>query len=140
MSESDQTDKQQISGSCLCGAIHYTVYGELRDVVNCHCSLCRKFHGHFGAYTAVHKKEIETVDEEKQLIWYRYPNNHAQRGFCQRCGSSLFWELDGSKEIGISAGTLESPTGLQTIADIYVSDKADYYSLDPKLKKFKQGL
>ena len=140
MSELDQTDKHPISGGCLCGAIQYTVHGELRDVVNCHCSLCRKFHGHHGAYTAALIQNLEISDSKKQLGWYRSPGNHAQRGFCKCCGSSLFWVLDNDSQISITAGTLNQPTGLQTTTDIYVLDKADYYRLDSELKKFAQGL
>ena len=31
-------------GSCLCGQITYQIHGELTDVLNCHCSMCRKLH------------------------------------------------------------------------------------------------
>jgi hypothetical protein len=31
-------------GSCLCKRVTYEIAGELTDVVNCHCSMCRKLH------------------------------------------------------------------------------------------------
>ncbi|MFT6138608.1 MAG: hypothetical protein ACJAUJ_001703, partial [Salibacteraceae bacterium] len=30
------------TGSCLCGGIQYEISGPLTDVLNCHCSMCRK--------------------------------------------------------------------------------------------------
>jgi len=34
-----------LRGSCLCGEVKYEIDGSLRDVRNCHCSMCRKAHG-----------------------------------------------------------------------------------------------
>lgn len=50
---------QSHTGSCLCGAVAYALDGPLRDVVACHCAMCRKTHGHFAAYTAVPKAALE---------------------------------------------------------------------------------
>jgi Glutathione-dependent formaldehyde-activating enzyme len=42
------------SGGCLCGAVRYTVTGEIKDVSHCHCSMCRKAHGAaFATYASV---------------------------------------------------------------------------------------
>lgn len=35
----------KILRGCLCGAIRYEVDVPLTDVGNCHCSMCRRFHG-----------------------------------------------------------------------------------------------
>ncbi|WP_445081937.1 GFA family protein [Vibrio alginolyticus] len=32
-------------GSCLCGGVRFSVSGFSEKVANCHCSMCRKFHG-----------------------------------------------------------------------------------------------
>ena len=140
MTDRATSENRNFTGSCLCGAVHYEVNGKLREVVNCHCSLCRKHHGHFGAYTAAEKHDVKIFNNKKQLKWYRSPGKLAQRGFCKNCGSSLFWDLDNSEELSITAGSLEQPTGLQTTTEIYVRNKADYYQLDPNLIKFKHGL
>ena len=33
-----------IKGSCLCKKVTYEITGKLTDVLNCHCSMCRKLH------------------------------------------------------------------------------------------------
>ena len=113
-------------GSCLCGAVRFAISGPLRDVVSCHCGQCRRSHGHFSAFTAAAWDSI-AFESEDGLAWFR-SSAGARRGFCNRCGSSLFWELDGDPVLRIAAGSLESPTGLTTVRHIFVNDKGDYYS------------
>jgi hypothetical protein len=120
-------------GGCLCGALRFEVRGPLREVVNCHCGQCRKFHGHFGAYTSAAAKDI-SVTGYRHLKWYR-SSNFARRGFCKECGSSLFWERLKSGTISIAAGTLEAPTRLKTIQHIFVDHMGDYYKIGDKLKR-----
>ena len=140
MTDSASSKKLSFTGSCLCGAVHYEVNGKLREVINCHCSLCRKFHGHYGAYTAAAREDVMILDNEHKLAWYQSTGNQASRGFCSCCGSSLFWDLTSSPQLSISAGTLDQPTNLKTTVDIFISDKADYYELDERLRKYEQGL
>jgi len=124
-------------GGCLCGAVRYRVDGPLRGVVNCHCSQCRRTSGHFVAATAARKDDL-TVTVTTGLRWYR-SSEKARRGFCGTCGSSLFWEADSGERIAIMVGTLDAPTGLRTVAHIFVADAGDYYDLDDDLEKLAAG-
>ena len=58
----DAMPSVRATGSCLCGAVRYEVTGPLRDVVECHCAMCRKTHGHIGAYTATPKVALRIVE------------------------------------------------------------------------------
>ncbi len=120
-------------GGCLCGAVRYEVRGPLRAVVNCHCGQCRKFHGHYAAYSNAATDNI-SITGYRNLKWYR-SSNFARRGFCKECGSSLFWERMKSGTISIAAGTLDLPTKLKTVRHIFVADMGDYYKLADKLQK-----
>jgi hypothetical protein len=121
------------SGGCLCGAVRYEFSGEPRDVVNCHCGQCRRFHGHIGAYTALARNDFKLL-EDSGLEWYR-SSKWARRGFCAGCGSSLFWERNDAPSISISAGSLDQPTGLRTVRHVFVADKADYYEITDGLEQ-----
>ena len=116
------------TGGCLCGAVRYEATGALRDVVVCHCRMCRKVHGHIGAYTAVARGALRLV-EARGLKWYR-SSAQARRGFCSECGATLFWEGDGRDTMSIAAGTLDEPTGLATALQIHVASAGDYYAVD----------
>ena len=117
------------TGGCLCGAVRFETTGALRDVVVCHCAMCRKAHGHIGAYTAAARNALHFV-ESRGLKWYR-SSAKAQRGFCCECGSTLFWDGDGRDTISIAAGALDAPTGLATTLQIHTNSAGDYYAVDP---------
>ena len=123
---------RQPEGSCLCGAVRYRVRGSLRDVVFCHCTRCRRTHGHFAAYTACARDDLDLL-ERRGLRWFELDG--ARRGFCAECGASLFWEREGRPEISIAAGTLTEPTGLRPSRHIFTADAGDYYVIADALER-----
>ncbi len=125
------------TGRCLCGAVTYQVRGPLRDVVNCHCQQCRRTHGHTAAYSRVRRTDL-VLTESRGLKWYR-SSDAARRGFCRECGASMFWEPLDADSIAIAAGSLDAPTGLQTIRHIFVADKGDYYEIEDGLEQLPKG-
>ena len=121
-------------GGCQCGAVRYEVTGKLRGVVNCHCDICRRLHGAFGAYTKIANADL-AVTEERGLAWYQ-SSATARRGFCRDCGASLFWQPAGFATTSIAAGSLDQPSGLKTIGHIYIAEKADFYEIADDLEQF----
>ncbi len=136
----DQIDK--VSGGCLCGEVRYEVRGPLRNVINCHCSKCRRTHGHFAAYASVQRENLVLTNQDK-LKWYRSltdETSNVHRGFCKECGSSLFWDpKDDGDNIAISASSLDSTTGLKTIGHVWVSQAGDYYEITDDLPRFEKS-
>lgn len=126
------------AGGCLCGAVRYQVRGELRPIMTCHCSQCRRTSGHFVAATGAADEALEVIDPDGALRWYR-SSSSARRGFCSRCGSSLFWKPDDAPRTSIMAGTLDGATGLEMDAHIHTADKGDYYTLDDGIPSFPAG-
>ena len=134
MANSDSsTASVRATGSCLCGAVRYEVTGTLRDVVECHCAMCRKTHGHIGAYTATPKGGLR-ITEARGLKWYQSSEN-ARRGFCGECGGTLFFDPLTKDYVAIAAGTLDPPTGLKTVVQIHVDSAGDYYRIDESIRQ-----
>ena len=130
------------TGGCLCGAVRYEIKGDLRNIVNCHCSKCRRFHGNFGAYTMVPLENLTFVRDDG-LKWYDSTTDETpkvQRGFCSHCGSSLFWHPKGRENISVAAGSLDDSSGLETIGHIWTSQAPGFYTLENDgLPKFKDA-
>jgi hypothetical protein len=120
-----------ITGGCLCGAVRYEVSGKLRNIIACHCVQCRRTSGHFVAATACRKVHFRLV-QQKGLRWYSAVPGH-RRGFCQVCGSSLFFEEVAGERMSIAAGSLDAPQGLTIAAHIFTSEAGDYYAIDPQI-------
>ncbi|MBI1777516.1 MAG: GFA family protein [Proteobacteria bacterium] len=129
--------KPVATGHCLCGKIRYTVSGRLRSVLICHCSQCRRWHGHVGAYTAAAENDL-TIEGDDALAWFR-SSDKARRGFCRNCGSSLFWKPDGKPYIAIAAGTLDAPTGLITSEHLFTESAGDYYAIVDGVQQLPAG-
>lgn len=111
----------------MCGAVRYEISGALTRVTYCHCSVCRRWHGHVGAYTAVDRSGFRLA-EQRGLRWFE-SSKGVRRGFCGECGSSMLWDEDGEARMVLCAGTLDAPTGLTSKAHIFVASKGDYYEL-----------
>ena len=104
--------KLSLKASCLCGGIQLRTHGYHRDVHNCHCIQCMKTHGNYAAYTNIEEQNVKFL-KKKTLKWFR-SSKRAKRGFCRRCGASLFFKFIGSNNISIAAGMFNGPTKLKT--------------------------
>jgi len=122
-----------LRGQCLCGAVRFEARGGARGVLVCHCVDCRRWHGHVAAMTAVDREGL-VIEGESELRWFEAQSSEARarRGFCGRCGSSLFWDAPDRRTISIAAGTLAAPTGLQVIGHIHPWAAGDYYERPPE--------
>ena len=120
--------------SCLCGGIQLKTKGPLRHVSNCHCHQCMKTHGNYAAYTSSLEKDIKFI-KKRTLKWFR-SSKKAKRGFCNKCGGSMFFKFLGSDNISIAAGMFKYPTKLETTMNIFIKEKLDYYKLGNKRLKF----
>lgn len=114
-------------GACLCGAVQFTVTGDLPPVTACHCTRCRKFSGHVEASADVPKAALAVTGAE-HLGWYA-SSEKVRRGFCKTCGSSLFFDPPHRDWIGVSMGAFDTPTGTRLAQHIFVADKGDYYDI-----------
>lgn len=121
-------------GGCMCGAVRYEIDGPIRDVIACHCEQCRRASGHYVAATAAHPKQLSIVLSDG-LAWYE-GTTHIRRGFCKRCGSTLFFDHGPDYPTGIAAGSLDNSSGVEIGAHIWIEEGGTYYELPESEPKF----
>lgn len=115
------------TGRCLCGAVRFSVDGELHGPDACHCTLCRRQSGHYWASTNVKRAALKLEGGDK-VTWYQ-SNDKVRRGFCSVCGAFLFWDPLEHDIIAIGMGAFDLPTGTKMTKHIFVKDKGDYYDI-----------
>ena len=123
-----------LKGSCLCGAVKFTVSSELGKSDACHCVQCRKWTGHFLPSTEVNRQALQ-IESKDELRWYQ-SSDKVRRGFCAQCGSSLFFDpIDHTKHnwTAIALGAFDQPTQVTLGMHIFVAEKGDYYQLNDGL-------
>ncbi len=125
------------TGSCLCGAVRYTITSAPKTTTACHCAMCRKWSG--GVFLA-YSVPAEDVQFDGEGIIATYPSSDwAERGFCKTCGSSLFYRLttpgphQGNYEM--SLGTLDDANGVALSDEIFIESKPDGYSFAQDTRK-----
>jgi hypothetical protein len=76
--------------------------------------------------------------KDDTLKWYVAVSGF-RRGFCNECGSSLFFEEEGGDRISIAAGSLDESQGLKIAAHIFASEAGDYYEIDARVPVLQGG-
>lgn len=74
--------------------------------------------------TSARREHVE-VAGSAPLRWFTKPDG-PKRGFCERCGSSLFWDAPERETLTVAAGTLDPPTHLRTKSHIFCAQASDY--------------
>jgi len=127
-------DSRAISGGCYCGKVRYRTTPVSNEVTECHCSQCRKQSGHRYAAVDARGGDVQ-IEGAENITWFR-ASNQAERGFCARCGSHLFWRSLSNDDMGILAASIDEPSGVHLARHIFVEDKGDYYEITDGLPQF----
>jgi hypothetical protein len=115
------------TASCLCGGVSFELKGPLDDVVACHCNQCRKQTGNYWASTHTRDSDLAFTRQDS-LAWY-VSSPGIRRGFCNQCGSTLFWKRDGEATTSVCAGSVDGSSGLKLAGHIYCENAGDYYEI-----------
>jgi len=114
-----------MTGRCLCGAVSYTAEGVSTGIHACHCGMCRRWSGGpaFSALVGqVHFEASEHIGRFQSSAW-------AERGFCTRCGTHLFYHLKDADRYVISTGTFDEQAPFHLAGEIYIDEKPALYEI-----------
>lgn len=103
------TNEIKKQGSCLCGAVKVLAKIKSNQVDVCHCNMCRKWTG--GPLFAIECGE-EVNFEGSDNISVFDSSEWAERGFCSKCGTHLFYRLKQQNYYALPAGLLDDEESL----------------------------
>lgn len=96
------------SGECNCGSVRYEIKTEVRDVYQCHCSICRSATGSGGiAVVVVKNKDFEWLEGQENITHWAKPGHDWHTSFCKTCGSNLPGKND-EEHMYVPVGTLKT--------------------------------
>ena len=126
---SNQTNVNQ--GSCLCGAVNIYATKINHHLAACHCSMCRKWGG--AALLVVECDSDVSFSGEENIGVYQ-SSEWAERGFCQKCGSHLFYRLKDKSHYYIPVGIFDNSEGFVFDTQVFIDEKPEYYSFANETK------
>ena len=103
------------SGGCQCGAVRYSITVEFGKAGICHCRMCQKAFGNFGAAlvsiaaTGVQWTRGSAAEFRSSAI--------VARGFCAACGTLLYMREDGDPNYEIAIGSLDEPNEIAPMTE-----------------------
>ena len=123
------SEYQEGKGSCLCGSVQIEAKAMNRKLGVCHCAMCRKWTG--GPLMSVFCGSDVKFKGEAFIGIYE-SSQWAERGFCKRCGSGLFYRIKGNQQYHIPMGLFENPENMTFNSQVFIDKKPEYYSFSNK--------
>ena len=125
-------EEQELSGSCLCGAVHFRVRGPWLRFMHCHCSRCRKATGTGHASNLFTRPEhFHWTKGESEVRRYELPTAaRFTNTFCSICGSRLPSVSRDGKSVNVPAGSLDDIPDAMPQARIYFGSRMPWSCVD----------
>ncbi|MEP2735755.1 MAG: GFA family protein [Erythrobacter sp.] len=122
----------ELSGHCLCGAVTVDVNPSKPHLEACHCDMCRRWCG--AAYIAVQAGNDVRFTGEEHITRYK-SSDWAERGFCNQCGSNLFYHFVPLSNYSFTAGLFDDLGDKTLTEEIFVDEQPGYYSFEQKTER-----
>lgn len=114
-----------VKGSCLCGAVKIAATNASKQVGACHCGMCRKWGG--SSFLAIDCSSQVDFEGEDNIKIYQ-SSEWAERGFCQQCGTHLFYRLKQNNQYHMPVGIFDDADDLVFHHQIFIDEKPEFYS------------
>ena len=125
-------------GSCLCGKVRFEITGEIKDIIYCHCSKCRKAQGSaFAANGNLDENEFHILSGRDDLTGYE-SDPEQTKYFCKHCGSPIISKNKSKPgNVRVRLGTIESDITERPEAHIFVTSKANWEEIEGDLPQYE---
>jgi hypothetical protein len=124
-------DRRDTKGSCLCGATRILAKTMSTKVGACHCNMCRKWTG--GPLLVVDCGNDVSFEGAENITAFG-SSDWGERGFCNKCGSHLFYRLKDSNQYFIPVGLFEDCEGFLFDHQIFIDEKPLFYCFSNETK------
>ncbi len=125
-------------GGCLCGAVRYTLKGELLWAGHCHCESCRRqTSSPITSFFSIYEKDM-MFHGDKSIGTYQ-SSADVERGFCKECGTPIYYmNKTRAGEIDLYAASLDNPENYKPQFHYHWDEKLSWLHMNDGLPKEKQ--
>ncbi|WP_224797771.1 GFA family protein [Idiomarina abyssalis] len=123
--------EERYHGSCLCGSVSVSANIKSKSVGACHCGMCQKWGG--GPFFAVECGDQASFEGDENIAVFD-SSEWAERGFCKRCGTHLFYRLKGEDYYAIPFALFEGHDDWEFSEQIFIEQKPTFYSFSEQTK------
>lgn len=109
----------EVTGGCLCGAVRFTATLPSRALTVCWCTQCLRQ----NSGPLVTAADAEAWQITGEVAAFR-ASDHASRGFCAACGSTIFWQEDGDGP-AFALGALDARDGYRVARTVHEDTRPD---------------
>ena len=128
-----------MQGECLCGSVKFEIDGEIRNLYQCHCSLCRKATGTAAnAATFVQGKSFRWVSGQSEIRCYQKPSGF-RSDFCSVCGSPVPNSLQGTEMVWVPAGLLSGLVTSRVSVHLHTESAASWEQESTRCVRLEGG-
>jgi hypothetical protein len=123
-----------LNGSCLCGAIRFTLTLPVTELRACHCRNCQKASGAAGSVNAVVPSSAFKVarGSPKRYTGIADSGRTLHRYFCADCGSPIYSQREATPEtVVVRAGALDDAGEMKITANIWTKSARPWAYIDP---------
>ncbi len=113
-----------ITGSCLCQSVTFSFETDENSFDSCHCGMCRNWSG--SPAMAVNATRNLEIEGEDNLSLYK-SSEWAQRGFCKKCGTHLFYRMPEKNFTNFFLGSLDQRDEMNFRCQIFTDHKPANY-------------
>ena len=117
------------SGRCLCGSVSFTVRKNNEKVDACHCGMCRKWGG--GPLMFVSSGPDVEFEGAENITVYN-SSEWAERGFCKKCGSHLFYRFKETQDHEMLVGLFDNQNDFEFDLQVFIDKKPSFYNFADK--------
>ena len=119
------TETRKIQGQCLCGAV--TVQATMSDpgLRACHCDMCRR---HTSSMFMSMRTDQDSVKVQGPVKTYQ-SSEWAERGFCEVCGSTLWYGTTHDGVRNLAAGLFDDAAGAEMKIEFFADAAPKGYAL-----------
>jgi hypothetical protein len=122
---------------CLCGQVEFEIVGDIPNLYQCHCSLCRKQGGSSSnTATIIARENFRWLSGHEHISsWVK--NNGFRSDFCSKCGTPVPNPLGGAPFYWVPAGLLGEEVKSSIVAHLFVGSKASWDGISQPGKQFE---